>query len=147
MIIKQSNSWMRHCTMMSQRTAYRLSSIRCNMYFLYNELQYTPILRAARQRQRENTRQIMNNRALFKYQNGLSRYGDFHDKDRMTMRPAYPYPGDLYSGKKASLYRDARPDIHPIPRIQITQRLSMNMSVPFQERLRDIESWQFIEPR
>ena len=46
-------------------------------------------------------------RALFQYKDGLSRYGDFHYKDKTVMRPYYLYNGNTYIGKMVSLYWDS----------------------------------------
>ena len=43
-------------------------------------------------------------RALSQYKDRLSRYGDFHYKDRMVMIVSYLYNGNLYTGNMASLY-------------------------------------------
>ena len=44
--------------------------------------------------------------APHQYKDGLSRYGDSHYKDKTVVRPPYPYNGNPYIGKKASLYWD-----------------------------------------
>ena len=42
------------------------------------------------------------------YKDRLSRYGDFHYKDKAVVRPSYIYNGNPYTGKTASLYWDTR---------------------------------------
>ena len=37
-------------------------------------------------------------RALFQYKDGLSKYGDFHCKDKTVMRPSYLYSGNSNTG-------------------------------------------------
>ena len=41
------------------------------------------------------------------YKDGLSRYGDFHYKDKTVLRPSYLYDGNPYTGKTIYLYWDS----------------------------------------
>ena len=43
-------------------------------------------------------------RALSQYKDSLSRFVDFHYKDKTVMRPCYPYNGNSYTGETTSLY-------------------------------------------
>ena len=49
------------------------------------------------------------------YKDCLSRYGDFHYKDKTVVRPSYFYNGNSYTGKKISLYWDALQPPAPTP--------------------------------
>ena len=45
-------------------------------------------------------------RAPSQYKDGLSRYGDFHYKDKTVVRLSYLYNGNSYTGKTAFVYWD-----------------------------------------
>ena len=45
--------------------------------------------------------------ALFQYKKRLSRYEDFHYKDKTVVRPSYLYNGNSYAGRTASLCWDS----------------------------------------
>ena len=47
---------------------------------------------------------LMEIRGLSQRKDGLFRYGDFHYKDQMVVRPSYLYNGYSYTGKTTSLY-------------------------------------------
>ena len=44
------------------------------------------------------------NSAPFQYENSLSRYVDFHYKEKMVVRLSYLYNGNSHTGKTTSLY-------------------------------------------